>query len=119
MLADTPSGSTCRWSMKQPGSRQEDTMERIAYGYTIATLRTSNGPMLVAVVPDGDDIEAAIKEEEERAGVTFDRDKIRVVEECVLTDAVEDGDEVIYAGNEFGILTDTSGCRYYAAVIRQ
>jgi hypothetical protein len=39
-------------------------MSKIACGYTIATLRTNNGPMLVAAVPDGDDIEAAIREEE-------------------------------------------------------
>jgi hypothetical protein len=33
-------------------------MSKIACGYTIATLRTNNCPMLVAAVPDGDDIEA-------------------------------------------------------------
>jgi hypothetical protein len=32
-------------------------MSKMACGYTIATLRTNNGPMLVAAVPD-DDIEA-------------------------------------------------------------
>jgi hypothetical protein len=33
-------------------------MSKIACGHTIATLHTDNGPMLVAAVPDGDDIEA-------------------------------------------------------------
>jgi hypothetical protein len=94
-------------------------MNKIACGYAIATLRTNNGPMLVAVVPDGDDIEAAIREEEARAGITFAREEMRIVEGCVLTDEVETGDEVIYEGNRFGFLTDKEGRRYYAAVIRR
>jgi hypothetical protein len=94
-------------------------MSKIACSYTLAVLRTDNGPMLVAAVPDGDDIEAAIREEEERAGVTFDRGAIRVVEGCTLTDEVEAGDEVIYAGNRYGFLTDKEGRRYSAAVHRR
>jgi hypothetical protein len=83
--------------------------------YTIATL----GPMLVAIVPEGDDIETALREEEERAGVTFDREGIRVFEGCTLVDEIEDGDEVIYAGSAYGFLTDEKGRRYKAAVIRR
>jgi hypothetical protein len=90
-------------------------MSKIAFGYTIATL----GPMLVAAVPDGDDIESALREEEERAGVAFDREEIRVLEDCILTNEIEDGDEVIYSGTYFGILTDEQGRRYKAAVIRR
>jgi hypothetical protein len=94
-------------------------MRKIACGYTIATLRTNNGPMLVAAVPDGDDIEAAIREQEEGAGVTFAREEMRVVEGCTLTDEIEAGDEVIYCGNMFGYLTDKGGRRYSAAVRRR
>jgi uncharacterized protein (DUF1697 family) len=94
-------------------------VSKMVCGYTVATLRTDNGPMLVAAVPDGDDIEAAIREEEERACVTFDREEMRIVEGCVLTDEIDAGDEVIYCGYAFGFLTDKEGCRYYAAVIRR
>ena len=94
-------------------------MSKIACSYTIAILHTDNGPMLVAVVPDGDDIAAAIREEEENACVTFAREEMRIVEGCVLTDETEAGDEVIYCGYAFGFLTDKEGCRYYAAVIRR
>jgi hypothetical protein len=94
-------------------------VSKMVCGYTLATLHTDNGPMLVAAVPGGDDIEAAIREEEDRAGVTFDRGAIRVVEGCTLTDEIDAGDEVIYCGYAFGFLTDKEGCRYYAAVIRR
>jgi len=82
--------------------------------YTIATINE----VLVAVTPDGSDINAAILEEEERAGVKFDRSEIRIFEGCTLTDELKDGDEVVYLGNTYGYLTDNDGNRYYAAVIR-
>jgi uncharacterized protein (DUF1697 family) len=82
--------------------------------YTIATIHDH----LIAVVPDGGDIEAAIREEEEKACVTFDRDEIRVTSGCVLTDEIKSGDEVIYAGTGLGFLTDEEGRRWHAAVIR-
>jgi uncharacterized protein (DUF1697 family) len=94
-------------------------MSKIPCSYTVAILRTDNGPMLVAAVPDGDDIEAAIREEEENACVTFDREEMRIVEGCVLTDEIKAGDEVIYAGNRYGFLTDKEGRRYSAAVHRR
>jgi hypothetical protein len=83
--------------------------------YTIATVNA----ILIAVTPDGGDIEAAIREEEERAGVAFDRSEIRIFEGCTLTDEVEDGDEVVYRGHTYGHLTDEQGRRYSAAVIRK
>jgi hypothetical protein len=82
--------------------------------YTIATINDH----LIAVVPNGVDIEAAIREEEERAGVTFDTRAVRVISGCTLTDEINAGDEVIYAGSELGFLTDEEGRRYKAAVIR-
>jgi hypothetical protein len=82
--------------------------------YTLAILE----PMLIAVVPDGSNIEAAIRDEEGRAGIEVDRSKLRIISGCTLTDEVEDGDEVVYRGTTYGYLTDAEGRRYYAAVKR-
>jgi hypothetical protein len=82
--------------------------------YTLAILE----PLLIAVVPDGSDIEAAIRDEESRAGVDIDRGSLRIISGCTLTDEVEDGDEVVYRGTTYGYLTDAEGRRYYAAVKR-
>jgi hypothetical protein len=45
---------------------------------TVAYLDT----MLIAVIPTGEDIEAAIKAEEENANVSFDRDEIEICNEA-------------------------------------
>jgi hypothetical protein len=82
--------------------------------YTVAIL----DPLLIAIVPDGSDIEAAIRDEEARAGIEFDRSDLRIISGCTLTDETEDGDEVIYRGTTYGYLTDAGGRRYYAAVKR-
>ncbi len=87
--------------------------------YTVVVLPTDNGHMLVAVAPDGCDIEAEIQDEEERAAVTFARDELRVFEGCILTDEIDPDDEVVYSGSYFGVLTDDSGRRYSAAVQRR
>jgi hypothetical protein len=83
--------------------------------YTIATINA----MLIAVIPDGGDIEAAIRDFEWDYGDKLDRKAIRVTSGCTLTDEIEEGDEVVYRCTEYGYLTDLDGRTYYAAVVRK
>jgi hypothetical protein len=84
--------------------------------YTIATI---NG-MLIASIPDGGDIEAAIQAFEADAwGEEVDRKSVRITSGCTLTDDVKDGDEVVYRGTTYGHLMDEKGRTYSAAVIRK
>lgn len=70
--------------------------------YTVAYLPE----VLLAIIPDGHDIEAALAEEEEQAGEKFDRDEVVIESGLVLTDEPENTDNVIWRGHSAGWITD-------------
>ena len=83
--------------------------------YDIALYDTG---MLIATVPHKGDIEAAISAEEKNIGEPLDRDRITIVHDLVLTDEVEDGDDIVYSGNSMGWLMDENDRTYNYAVRR-
>lgn len=85
--------------------------------YTIATLEG----MVIATVPDGQDVFQAAVEEAERAGVEIDFGELDVTEGVTLVDEgeEEEGDKIVFrAGPHTGYLMDEEGRRYSVAVIR-
>lgn len=83
--------------------------------YTIAT--TSEG-MLVACVPDGSDVDAAIEKMADECGVG-DFGDVALTEGVTLTDEEIDGDVTVYSGSQMGWLSDSAGVNYMHAVIRK
>jgi hypothetical protein len=86
--------------------------------YTIALL----GDVLYGVAPDGADIMADVARVLDAGGIDpeeFPWDDLKVIRGCTLVDDIEAGDEVIYAGNQCGFLTDEEGRRWHAAVLRE
>lgn len=84
--------------------------------YTIAT--DINSGMLLATVPDGQDVIAAAAEACNVAAVDMDVEGIEVHSGLTLTDEVENGDVLVYQGTALGYLTDETGVTYQAAVVR-
>lgn len=82
--------------------------------YTIALA----GDLLIACVPEGGDIDAAIKAGSDAAGIDIAADDLTFVSGVTLTDQVEDGDKVIYSGFSCGWLLDMDGKAYEYAVKR-
>lgn len=83
--------------------------------YTLATL---NG-MVIATVPDGQDVFEAAAGEAGRAGIEIDFGDLDVTEGVTLADEEEEGDEIVFrAGPHTGYLMDEEGHRYRVAVIR-
>ena len=83
--------------------------------YTIAT----QNDLIIATVPDGSDIYAAVAEEAERACIEIDFGDLDVTEGVTLADEEEEGDEVVFcSGPHTGYLMDEEGRRYALAVIR-
>ena len=85
--------------------------------YTIAT--DTNSGMLLATVPDGQDVLAAAADACNMAAVDLDPEQIEIRSGLSLTDDVADGDLVVYTGTALGYLTDENDITYQAAVIRQ
>lgn len=84
--------------------------------YTIATLND----VVIAIVPDGGDIYAAVADEAERAGIEIDFDDLDVIEGVTLVDEEKEGDEVVFrAGPHTGYLMDEEGRWWSMAVIRK
>lgn len=84
--------------------------------YTIATLND----VLIATVPDGGDIYAAVADEAERAGIVIGGGDLDVTEGVTLTDEEKDGDKIVFrAGPHTGYLVDDEGRRFSLAVIRK
>lgn len=77
------------------------------------------GDLLITTVPDGGDIEAAIKAEEEKAREEYDEDDLTYYKGVILTDDPEDDDEIIYSGTSYGWLVDEAGTAYKYAVFRE
>lgn len=83
--------------------------------YTIAILNN----LVIATVPDGQDIYQAVAEEAERAGIEIDFGELDVIVGVTLADEEEEGDRVVFrAGPHTGHLMDEDGHRYRVAVIR-
>ena len=82
--------------------------------YTIATFHGK----LIATVPDGQELEPAIKREEEASGVEFDRQDVYTYSGMTLTDEALDGDAVFWSGHKAGSATDETGRTYHYAVRR-
>jgi hypothetical protein len=84
--------------------------------YTIVTLDA----YLVAVFPDGGDIDAAIREfqSKEDWSKTYDREEFDIISGCTLTNELKEGDKLAHLGAGYNYLTDVNGHRYYAAVKR-
>lgn len=83
--------------------------------YTIAILTG----MVIATVPDGQDVFRAAAEEAERAGIEIDFGDLDVIEGVTLTDEAEEGDQIVFrAGPNTGHLLDEEGRQYSLAVIR-
>lgn len=71
------------------------------------------GDLLIACVPHGDDIEAAVRKECSRA--TIDYQEPRIIEGVYLiNDPPRDGDEVVHSGGKLGWPIDINGnfCNY-------
>lgn len=78
--------------------------------YTIAFTDS----VLLATVVDGSDIDAVIK-----ASVPGDVEgEIEKVSGLVLTDDLQEGDEIVWSGNDCGYLTDEHGSWFNYAVRR-
>jgi hypothetical protein len=91
------------------------TNTRAAGTYTVAF---DKGGVLLAVVPDGQDIAVAVQAEAENANLEVNLDDVSVETGLVLTndpDLIGAGD-VIYSGTEFGWLNDENGAAYEHAV---
>lgn len=84
--------------------------------YTIAF--NTDEDCLYACIPDGDDLEAALKALE-NSGTVIDRSKLTIEEGLILTDYYEDDDEVIYDNGFNADLTDVRGWIFVYAVRRQ
>jgi hypothetical protein len=84
--------------------------------YTVAHTRDS----LIAIVPDGGDIQGAIDSELENYVVPeeLDPDEIEVETGMVLTDDPEDDDYIKWTGHETGEISDENGTRYRYIVRR-
>lgn len=75
--------------------------------------------LVIATVPDGGDIDAAIKDYEEAAGAAFDEDEIFVETGLTLTDDPEDTDEIVFkTGSHTGYLVGADGMSYKYAIRR-
>lgn len=84
--------------------------------YIIATLND----VVIATVPDGSDIYAAVADEAERAGIEIDVGDLDVIEGVTLADEEEDGDKIVFrAGPHTGYPMDEEGRQYSLAVIRK
>lgn len=84
--------------------------------YTIATLED----IIIATVPDGQDVFQAAAAEAERAAIEIDFVDLHVIEGVTLADEEEEGDKIVFrAGPYTGCLTDEEGRRYSVAVIRE
>lgn len=85
--------------------------------YTI--VNDSESGMLLCCLPDGSDLESAISEFTTHANIqSIGIDDCDVNSGLVLTDDTEDGDQIIYGGNDLGWLTDEFGRTYEYAVRR-
>ena len=84
--------------------------------YTVAHTRDS----LIAIVPDGGNIQGAIDAELENYVVPeeLDPDEIEVETGMVLTDDPEDDDYIRCTGHETGEISDEKGIRYRYIVRR-
>lgn len=80
--------------------------------YTIAFAHD----MLIATVPDGQDIAAAVAHEAEEAGVAFGQ--YEVITGLTLTDEPAEGDDVVFSGGRMGNIVDEGGIGYIYAVRR-
>lgn len=86
-------------------------MTETATGYTIAYV----GDVLLAVVPDGADIRAAIADEERRANETFH--DVEIESGLTLTNDRDDGKIIFSSPNgRCGQISDATGKRYDYAV---
>jgi len=72
--------------------------------------------MLIAVVPDGGDIEAAIIAEAKNAGLEIGRGELSIETGLILTDEPAENDDIRYAGFDLGVLTDENGTNFEYAV---
>jgi hypothetical protein len=81
--------------------------------YTIATAHE----MMIAIVPDGQDIAAAVAHEAEEARVTFEQ--YEVITGLTLTDEPLPADRIVVYGGKMGHLTDEDGIGYLYAVARR
>lgn len=74
------------------------------------------GELLMATVPHGGDIQAAVREECGKAGVEFSEP--RIVEGVFLTDEPRETDEIIHESPDRGWLWDENGTTFKYAVKR-
>ena len=79
--------------------------------YTLAY----RGPLLIAVVPDGSDVKAAVAVEEKRLGQSLAGYETR--DGLVLVDSVPTGATVFWRGHGLGWLRDETGRAWRYAVI--
>lgn len=84
--------------------------------FTIAY--TTDSGVLLACVPDGADIEAAVAREMEKIGSSDDTPDYTVARGLTLTDEFKDTDRTIYSGYAMGWLTDENAVAYKYAVRR-
>ncbi len=81
--------------------------------YTIATAND----MMIAIVPDGQDIAAEVERTAAEAGVTFDQ--FDTMTGLTLTDEPTADDQIVVYGDKMGRVTDEDGIGYLYAVKRR
>jgi hypothetical protein len=81
--------------------------------YTIATA----SDMMIAIVPDGQDIAAEVSRTADEAGVTFD--SFGTISGLTLTDEPAENDRIVVYGDKMGRITDEDGIGYRFAVVRE
>lgn len=81
--------------------------------YTIATANE----MMIAIVPDGQDIDAEVARVAEEAGVTFEQ--YDTITGLILIDDPTHFDTIVVHGDKMGRLTDEDGIGYLYAVKRR
>jgi hypothetical protein len=72
--------------------------------------------VLFATVPDGADLETALREEERKAQIEIDRDALTVESGLTLTDDPDEAAEVVWSGTSLGCLMDEKGTTFQYAV---
>jgi hypothetical protein len=89
------------------------------YGTAAGTYTIAYGELLFACIPDGTDLEAELRAEEQKARIEIDRDALKVVSGLTLTNDPElaGNDWEFHSDMSVGSLGDTAGRSYEYAVL--
>lgn len=84
--------------------------------YTIAYLLGDNASVLLAIVPDGQDVEAAVAAESEK--INEDLSDYETESGLILTDdEPENASQIVWSGHSYGWISDETG-RIFQYIVR-